>query len=81
MGFSEKLMYLQQDLSLACIQLVCLCNLQEQPPFEKKALGGYLKKYIAEITKNVPEADQAEFKKNISEAAKFLISKLKDLQL
>lgn len=42
---------------------------------------GYLKGYMAKLTPKLSPDRQVEFKKDVNEAAKFLIGKLKDLQL
>jgi hypothetical protein len=56
-------------------------SLQEQPSFDKKTFMGYMKGYMKALTPLLPEDRQEQFKKDVTEAAKFLISKLKDLQL
>lgn len=56
-------------------------SLQEQPSFEKKGFMGYMKGYMKALAPLLPEDRQEQFKKDVTEAAKFLISKLKDLQL
>jgi hypothetical protein len=41
----------------------------------------YMKKYLKALTPLVPEERQAQFKKDIQEAAKYLVSKLGNFQL
>lgn len=54
---------------------------QEQPAFDKKQFVAFIKRYIKTLTPKLDEKQQEEFKKNIEGATKFLLSKLKDLQL
>ena len=55
--------------------------LQEQPPFDKKQFVAFIKKFIKNLTPKL-DAEKAEnFKKHIEGATKFLLSKIKDLQL
>lgn len=64
-----------------CIADPFSLTIQEQPPFDKKLFLGWVKKYIKNLTPKLePEAAEV-FKKNIEPATKFLLSKLKDLQL
>lgn len=55
--------------------------LQEQPPFDKKQFIAYMKKYIKNLNAVLEVEKQERFKKGIEGATKYLISKLKDLQL
>ena len=55
--------------------------LQEQPSFDKKQFVAWAKKYIKKLTDKLEGEQQEEFKKNIEGAIKFLLPKLKDLQL
>lgn len=65
---------------LFCFILVSFC-LKEQPAFDKKQFVTYMKRYIKLLTlKLEPEAQEA-FKTHIEGATRFLLSKLKDLQL
>jgi hypothetical protein len=54
---------------------------QEQPPFDKKQFLVFMKRYIKLLTAKLDEEKQEHFKKNIEGATKYLLSKLKDLQL
>lgn len=54
---------------------------QEQPAFDKKQFVTFMKRYIKSLTPKLEPEKQEEFKKNIEGATKFLLSKLKDLQL
>eukprot|EP01018_Ginkgo_biloba_P017558 Gb_32417 [translate_table: standard] len=54
--------------------------IKEQPTFDKKQFVTYIKRYIKNLTPKLPEDRQEEFKKNVEGAAKWLISKLRDLQ-
>ncbi|GAQ83412.1 translationally controlled tumor protein [Klebsormidium nitens] len=62
------------------VDIVDTFRLQEQPPFPKKDFLGWLKGYIAKLTPLLSEKRQEEFKKDVPDAAKFLLGKLKDLQ-
>lgn len=55
--------------------------LQEQPPFDKKQFVAYMKKYIKLLSAKLEPEKQELFKKHIEGATKFLLPKLKDLQL
>ena len=55
--------------------------MQEQPPFDKKQFVTWVKKYIKTLTPKLEGEKQEEFKKSVEGATKFLLSKLKDLQL
>jgi Translationally controlled tumour protein len=54
---------------------------QEQPAFDKKQFVTFMKRYIKNLTPKLEAEQQELFKKNIEGATKFLMSKLKDLQL
>ena len=56
-------------------------HFQEQPAFDKKQFVTYMKRYIKLLTPKLDEEKQELFKKHIEGATKFLLSKLKDLQL
>lgn len=56
-------------------------NQQEQPSFDKKQFVTYMKRYIKLLTAKLDGEKQESFKKHIEGATKFLLSKLKDLQL
>jgi hypothetical protein len=70
-------MYLVHSF-LVLIPASCL---QEQPPFDKKSFVSYIKKYIKNLTAVLEPEKADEFKKGVEGATKFLLSKLKDLQL
>ena len=42
---------------------------------------GWMKGYVAKLTPLLPAERQDQFKKDVTDAAKFLLGKLKDLQL
>lgn len=63
------------------IHFVSLVFLQEQPAFDKKQFVTWMKRYIKLLTPKLEGEKQEEFKKNIEGTTKFLLSKLKDLQL
>jgi hypothetical protein len=69
------------DEAKKVVDIIDTFRLQEQPPFDKKGFMGYMKKYLKALTPLVPEERQAQFKKDIQEAAKYLVSKLGDFQL
>jgi hypothetical protein len=68
------------DEAVKVVDITDTFRLQEQPSFDKKGFMGYMKKYLKTLTPLVPEERQAAFKKDIQEAAKFLVSKLGDFQ-
>jgi hypothetical protein len=53
--------------------------LQEQPAFDKKQF--VMKRYIKNLTANLDAEQFDVFRKNIEGATKYLLGKLKDLQL
>jgi hypothetical protein len=55
--------------------------LQEQPPFDKKQLVTFMKHYIKNLTAKLDIEQTDVFKKNVEGATKYLLGKLKDLQL
>jgi hypothetical protein len=57
------------------------CHLQEQPPFDKKQLVTFMKHYIKNLTAKLDIEQTDVFKKNVEGATKYLLGKLKDLQL
>eukprot|EP00243_Klebsormidium_subtile_P004701 TRINITY_DN18857_c0_g1_i1.p1 TRINITY_DN18857_c0_g1~~TRINITY_DN18857_c0_g1_i1.p1 ORF type:complete len:167 (-),score=67.34 TRINITY_DN18857_c0_g1_i1:206-706(-) len=69
-----------EDSVQKVVDIVDTFRLQEQPPFDKKGFVGWMKGYIAKLTPLLPEKRQEEFKKDVPDAAKFLMGKLKDLQ-
>lgn len=67
-----------------CTLFLCLhsmCFWQEQPPFDKKQFVTFMKRYIKNLSAKLDAEKQEEFKKNIEGATKYLLGKLKDLQL
>lgn len=54
---------------------------QEQPTFDKKQFLAYMKRYIKNLCEKLNPEQQELFKKHIQDATKYLMSKLKDLQL
>ena len=54
-------------------------HLQEQPAFDKKQFVTFMKRYIKNLTAKLEPEQQAEFKKGIEGATKYLLGKLKDL--
>ena len=68
------------DQAIKVVDIVDTFRLQEQPTFDKKQFVTYIKRYIKNLTPKLPEDRQEEFKKNVEGAAKWLISKLRDLQ-
>ncbi|TJX46523.1 hypothetical protein E8P77_28830 [Soehngenia saccharolytica] len=69
-----------EDQAVKVVDIVDTFRLQEQPPFDKKQFLAYIKRYIKNLTPKLPEERQEVFKKNVEAAAKWLISKLSDLQ-
>jgi hypothetical protein len=71
---------------LSAIDLVlfgnnCSCHLQEQPAFDKKQFVTFMKRYIKNLTAKLDAEQSDVFKKNIEGATKYLLGKLKNLQL
>lgn len=56
-------------------------HFQEQPAFDKKQFVTFVKRYIKLLTPKLEPEKQELFKKHIEGATKYLLSKLKDLQL
>jgi hypothetical protein len=54
---------------------------QEQPAFDKKQFVTFMKRYIKLLTPKLEGEKQELFKKHIEGATKYLLPKLKDLQL
>ncbi|KAH6809140.1 translationally controlled tumor protein [Perilla frutescens var. frutescens] len=69
------------DQAVKVVDIVDTFRLQEQPPFDKKQFIKYIKKFIKLVTAKLEGEKQEEFKKSIEGATKYLISKIKDLQL
>lgn len=71
--------------SMYCMLSVCSNRaspvLQEQPAFDKKQFVTFIKRYIKNLTGKLEPEKAEEFKKGIEGATKFLLGKLKDLQL
>ena len=59
----------------------CPFYLQEQPAFDKKQFVTFIKRYIKNLTAKLEPEKADEFKKGIEGATKYLLGKLKDLQL
>jgi len=59
----------------------CPSYLQEQPAFDKKQFVTFIKRYIKNLTSSLEPEKADEFKKGIEGATKYLLGKLKDLQL
>ena len=59
----------------------CPSYLQEQPAFDKKQFVTFIKRYIKNLTSKLEPEKADEFKKGIEGATKYLLGKLKDLQL
>ena len=55
-------------------------RLVEQPSYDKKALMGYVKPWLARVVEKLPEDKATEFKAKAQDAVKFLLSKVKELQ-
>ncbi|XP_047983227.1 translationally-controlled tumor protein homolog [Salvia hispanica] len=68
------------DQAVKVVDVVDTFRLQEQPPFDKKQLIAYVKKYIKNLTPKLQPEKQDQFKKGIEGATKYLVSKLKDFQ-
>ena len=74
-GFSQIFIYLW------IMWIIGGLLLQEQPAFDKKQFVTYMKRYIKNLTPKLEGETQEAFKKNIESATKFLLQKIKDLQL
>jgi hypothetical protein len=57
------------------------CHFQEQPAFDKQQFITFMKCYIKNLTAKLDAEQSDVFKKNIEGATKYLLGKLKDLQL
>ncbi|XP_047337089.1 translationally-controlled tumor protein homolog [Impatiens glandulifera] len=68
------------DQAVKVVDIIDTFRLQEQPPFDKKQFVAYIKKFIKLLTEKLDAEKAEEFKKNVEGAAKFLLTKLKDLQ-
>jgi hypothetical protein len=69
-----------EDQAVKVVDIVDTFRLQEQPSFDKKQFLAFVKRYIKNLATKLTEERQAEFKKNVEGAAKWLVSKLSDLQ-
>ena len=69
------------DQAVKVVDIVDTFRLQEQPAFDKKQFVTYMKRYIKLLTSKLEPEKQELFKKHIETATKFLLPKLKDLQL
>ncbi|CAH8260740.1 unnamed protein product [Arabidopsis lyrata] len=69
------------DSAQKVVDIVDTFRLQEQPTYDKKGFVAYIKKYIKSLTPKLNEEQQESFKKGIEGATKYLLPKLKDLQL
>jgi len=69
------------DQAVKVVDIVDTFRLQEQPAFDKKQFVTYMKRYIKLLTSKLEAEKQELFKKHIEAATKFLLPKLKDLQL
>ncbi|KAL5710929.1 hypothetical protein ACHQM5_021435 [Ranunculus cassubicifolius] len=68
------------DQAVKVVDIVNSFRLQEQPAFEKKQFFTFMKRYIKLLTAKLEGDKLEEFKENVEAAAKFLLSKIKDLQ-
>lgn len=69
-----------EDQAVKVVDIVDTFRLQEQPSFDKKQFLAFIKRYIKNLATKLSDERQAEFKKNVEAAAKWLVSKLSDLQ-
>ncbi|EHA8590950.1 Translationally-controlled tumor protein [Cocos nucifera] len=69
------------DQAVKVVDIVDTFRLQEQPAFDKKQFVTFMKRYIKNLTPKLDAEKQELFKKHIEGATKFLLSKIKDLQL
>ncbi|KAG0529943.1 hypothetical protein BDA96_05G141000, partial [Sorghum bicolor] len=69
------------DQTERVVDIVDTFRLQEQPTFDNKTFVTNIKRYIKNLTGKLEPDKADEFKKGIEGATKFLLSKLKDLQL
>lgn len=69
------------DQAVKVVDIVDTFRLQEQPAFDKKQFVTFMKRYIKLLTPKLEAEKQVTFKKHIEGATKFLLPKLKDLQL
>ncbi|KAI5065181.1 hypothetical protein GOP47_0019876 [Adiantum capillus-veneris] len=68
------------DEAIKVMDIVDTFRLQEQPSFDKKTFLAFIKKYIKNLTKVIPDDQKDNFKKNVEAAVKWILSMLKDLQ-
>lgn len=68
------------DQAVKVVDIVDTFRLQEQAPFDKKTFGAYIKRYVKNVTQNLPEDRREEFIKNVEGAVKWLLSMLNDFQ-
>ena len=57
------------------------CCGQELPSYDKKTFMGHIKPWLGKVVAKLPAEQQNEFKTKAQGAIKFLLGKLKDLQL
>ncbi|VAH92019.1 unnamed protein product [Triticum turgidum subsp. durum] len=69
------------DQAVKVVDIVDTFRLQEQPAFDKKQFISHMKRYIKNLSAKLEGDDLDAFKKNVESATKYLLSKLKDLQL
>ncbi|KAL3626524.1 hypothetical protein CASFOL_030073 [Castilleja foliolosa] len=69
------------DQAVKVVDIVDTFRLQEQPPFDKKQFIAYIKEYIKLLTAKLEGEKQETFKKTIESATKYLLGKIKELQL
>ncbi|MCJ1354268.1 MAG: hypothetical protein MMC33_004255 [Icmadophila ericetorum] len=58
-----------------------ICCLQEQPTYDKKQFMGWAKEWSQNLLKKLSKEEAADFKAKSSAGIKFLLGKLKELQL
>lgn len=63
------------------VDIIDACRLQEQPAFDKKQFMAYIKPWLSKVLEKLPDEKKDEFKEKSQPAIKFLLGKLKDLQL
>ncbi|CAI5522637.1 unnamed protein product [Closterium sp. Naga37s-1] len=62
------------------VNIVSMFNLQELPPFDKRALGTYLKNYMYKLTSLISDDRKMKLRAHSSDAANWLFSNLADLK-
>lgn len=69
------------DSAEKVVDIVDTFRLQEQPSFDKKGFVAFMKGWVQKITPLLDPSRATTFKAKLPDATKFLLGKVKDLQL